>query len=201
MVFIQLDTLADWPAALRSTGRLLASRRAAQRWSVSVEAPLAKVAQVTARIPAEQAHGCITPKARTVWPPIAISRFTPRPSSWLAVNVHRCQPKDHTRHGKSQPGAGAGLCPDIIIAQDAQFARVVAQTRAGEVKAVRAGWCIAVPRWLQQSDRPPAVADARAGRAVAAAGLFYPKQLPFDRLAHTERFISRCWGEPDGARH
>ena len=61
------------------------------------------------------------------------------------------------------------------------------------VKAVRAGRVYSVPRWPHNwIDRPPSL--MRVLGVQWLAGLFYPKLLPFDRLAHTRAFYQQVLG-------
>lgn len=195
VVFIQLDTLADWPAALRYTGRLLGQPARGETLARLVEAPLAKVAQVTARIPLEQ-----RPRVYYAEGPDGLATDCHQSFHTEAIelaggyNVYRCQPKDHTGMEKVSLEQVLAFAPDIIIAQDAQFARAVAQDpRWRQVKAVRAGRVYSVPRWPHNwIDRPPSL--MRVLGVQWLAGLFYPKQLPFDRLAHTRAFYQQVLG-------
>jgi len=202
VVFIQLDTLADWPAALRYTGQLLGQEARGQALASYTELALQRVARSVAAVPQAQ-----RPRVYYAESPDGLATDCHQSFHTEAIelagghNVYRCEPKDHTGMEKVSLEQVLAFAPDIIIAQDAQFARTVAQDpRWRQVKAVREGRVYSVPRWPHNwIDRPPSV--MRVLGVQWLAGLFYPKQLPFDRQRHTREFYQRFFGvtlsEPD----
>lgn len=202
VVFIQLDTLADWPAALRYTGQLLGQEARGQALASYTQHALQRVARSVAAVPQAQ-----RPRVYYAESPDGLATDCHQSFHTEAIelaggyNVYRCAPKDHTGMEKVSLEQVLAFAPDIIIAQDAQFARTVAQDpRWRQVKAVREGRVYSVPRWPHNwIDRPPSV--MRVLGVQWLAGLFYPKQLPFDRQRHTHEFYQRFFGvtlsEPD----
>ncbi len=195
VVFITLDTLADWPRALRFTGKLLGRDAAVEAQAVSVEKALARLAVTVDKVPenrrpriyyAEGTDGLATDCNR--------SFHTEAIELAGGYNVYRCEPKDHM--GMERVGLEQVLAfdPEIIIVQDRTAAAAIrTDPRWQNVRAVKAGRVHLVPRWPHNwIDRPPSV--VRTLGAQWLANLFYPDLYPFDVKRETRDFYRLFFG-------
>ncbi len=195
VVFIQLDTLNDWPAALRYTGRLLGHEAIAEKQASYVEQALAKLGKFVAGIPeakrpkvyyAEGNDGLATDCDK--------SFHTEAIELAGGYNVYRCQPKDHMGMERISLEQVIAFNPDIIVTHERNFAAIVKnEPRWQGIKAVREGRIAIVPKWPHNwVDRPPSV--MRILGAQWLASLFYPKAYGFDIHARTREFYQLFLG-------
>jgi iron complex transport system substrate-binding protein len=195
VVFIQLDTLSDWPDALRFLGRLLGRDQAAQAEAEYVERALAKVRKVADAVPKAK-----RPRVYYAEGPDGLATDCHRSFHTEAIelaggyNVYRCAPKDHVGMERISLEQILAFAPDIIIAQDRAFADAVKNDpRWQAVKAVKDGRIYRVPRWPHNwLDRPPSV--MRALGIQWLANLFYPQAYPLDLKAETRAFYRLFFG-------
>jgi iron complex transport system substrate-binding protein len=202
VVFVTLDKLADWPAALRFTSQLLgadAARTAAQAQYVSqalakVQAAVAPLAEKD-RLRVYYAEG-----------PAGLATDCHKSFHTEAIelaggwNVQRCEPSSHVGMEAVSLEQVIAADPQLIIAQDPQFAAAVLKDpRWQGIRAVRDGRVVAVPRWpMNWIDRPPSA--MRALGIQWLAHLFYPQRLPLDLKAETRQFYRLFLHvEPDDA--
>lgn len=189
VVFVKLDGLADWPAALRFVGDLLGRETAAASTAAYVEKTLARLADGVGKVPvekrpriyyAEGADGLATDCHR--------SFHTEAIELAAGHNVHRCQQKD--RMGMERVSIEQVLTydPDIVIVQDRAAVQVIRNDpRWRNVRAVKAGRVHGVPHWpYNWIDRPPSV--MRALGAQWLASLFYPDRFRFERHREVREF-------------
>jgi iron complex transport system substrate-binding protein len=195
LVFIKLDDLRDWPAALRYTGRLLGHEATANAQAEHVEKTLAKLDKVVAAIPeakrprvyyAEGPDGLAT-DCHTSFHTEAIELAG-------GYNVYRCQPKDHMGMEKVSMEQVLAFAPDIIVTHERGFAaKVGADPRWQNVKAVKDGRIYVVPRWPHNwVDRPPSV--MRVLGAQWLASVFHPKDYPLDIKQEARAFYQLFLG-------
>jgi iron complex transport system substrate-binding protein len=195
VVFITLDTLADWPRALRFTSKLLAHEAAVEPQAIYVEKALARLAATVAKVPesrrprvyyAEGADGLATDCNR--------SFHTEAIELAGGYNVYRCEPKDHMGMERISIEQVLVFDPEIIIVQDrAAAAAIRADSRWQGIRAVKNNRIHLVPRWPHNwVDRPPSA--MRALGAQWLANLFYPDLYPFDVKRETRDFYRLFFG-------
>jgi len=195
VVFIQLDVLADWPAALRYTGQLLGHEKTAEAQAQYIEQRLAKVSKAVTAIPenkrvkvyyAEGPDGLATDCHR--------SFHTEAIELAGGYNVYRCEPKDHMGMERISLEQVLTLAPEVIVTQEAGFAATVrSEARWQGVPAVKNGRIYVVPRWPHNwVDRPPSM--MRVLGVQWLANLFYPKAYPLDLRRETREFYQLFLG-------
>lgn len=185
VVFIKLDTLSDWPAALRFTGRLLGNTAHAEAEAVYLEQVLARLSATVGKLPDERRRRVYYAEGPDgLATDCHLSFHTEAIELAGGYNVYRCQPKDHLGMERISIEQVLAFDPEIIIVQDrAAGAAIRADARWQGIRAVKAGRIHLVPRWPHNwVDRPPSA--MRALGAQWLANLFYPDLYPFD--AHRE---------------
>ncbi len=195
VVFIKLDTLHDWPAALRYTGRLLDREARGEALAAYVEQALQRLDKLRQEVPEPQ-----RPRVYYAEGPDGLATDCHLSFHTEAIelaggyNVHRCSPKDHMGMEKVSLEQVLAFAPDIIITHERGFAASVRQDpRWQGVKAVREGRIHLVPRWPHNwMDRPPSM--MRALGAQWLASLFHPQRFAFDLPAETRRFYQLVLG-------
>jgi len=195
MVFIQLDKLSDWPAALRITGKLLGHEKTAETQATYVEQALAKLGRFVASVPeakrprvyyAEGPDGLAT-DCNTSFHTEAIELAG-------GYNVYRCQPKDHMGMERISLEQVIAFNPEIIVTHERNFATIVGnEPRWQGIKAVKEGRIHLIPKWPHNwVDRPPSV--MRVLGAQWLASVFYPKAYAFDVQRQTREFYQLFLG-------
>ncbi|MFZ2268941.1 MAG: ABC transporter substrate-binding protein [Azonexus sp.] len=195
VVFIQLDVLADWPAALRYTGQLLGHEKTAEAQAQYIEQRLARVAKAIKAIPENQRL-----KVYYAEGPDGLATDCHRSFHTEAIelaggyNVYRCEPKDHTGMERISLEQVLALAPEVIITQDpAVAANIRQEARWLGVPAVKNGNIHVVPRWPHNwVDRPPSM--MRVLGVQWLANLFYPKTYPLDLRRETREFYQLFLG-------
>jgi iron complex transport system substrate-binding protein len=195
VVFIKLDTLSDWPAALGFVGRLLGREEAARAEAEYIERALAKVGKVVEAVPEPK-----RPRVYYAEGPDGLATDCHRSFHTEAIelaggyNVYRCTPKDHMGMERVSLEQVLAFAPDIIVAQDPAFADAVTNDpRWRNVKAVKEGRVFGVPRWPHNwLDRPPSA--MRALGIQWLANLLYPQAYPLDLKAETRTFYRLFFG-------
>lgn len=193
-VFVQLDTLNDWPAALRFTGQLLGHAAQAEKQAVYVEQALTKLSRFVAAVPekkrprvyyAEGTDGLATD--------CHLSFHTEAIELAGGYNVYRCQPKDHTGMERINLEQVMGFDPEIIVTHERNFAAIVRdEPRWQGVRAVRDGRIYVIPKWPHNwVDRPPSV--MRVLGAQWLASIFHPGYA-FDLKRSTREFYTLFLG-------
>jgi len=192
LVYVNLDTMSEYPAAMRYMGRLLGRERRGNQIADYIEQALSKVKAAVSEIPearkvrvyyAESPDGLAT-ECHTSFhaEPIALAG---------GYNVHRCELKSHVGMEKVSLEQVLAYNPEVIIAQDAGFAAsVLSNPQWQGVRAVREKRVYYVPHapfnWV---DRPPTV--MRAIGVQWLANIFYPERFPFERNRETQDFYRR----------
>lgn len=197
VVFIRLDTLADWPAALRFTGRLLGQESQARTVADYIERVQSKVARAVAAIPEQE-------RVRVYYAegPAGLATDCHRSFHTEAIelaggyNVHRCEPTSHMGMEAISLEQVIAYDPQVILAQDHQFAASVKKDpRWQGIRAVREGRVLAIPRWPHNwLDRPPSL--MRALGIQWLANLFYPQRYPLDLAQESRQFYRQILGVP-----
>jgi iron complex transport system substrate-binding protein len=195
VVFLKLDTLADWAAAFRFTGALLDRQDETEPKAQYIDDALAKLIDRLASVPeasrprvyyAEGADGLATDCHRSLHAE-AIELAG-------GYNVYRCESKDHKGREPISIEQVLAFDPDIIVVQDPTAIRTLhADSRWQGVRAVRNNHIHAVPRWpYNWLDRPPSF--MRALGAQWLANLFYPERFPLDLKKETRTFYQLFFG-------
>jgi iron complex transport system substrate-binding protein len=179
LLFVTLDTLADWPAAYALVGRAIGEEARAAQLGSYIRDALARVQAAVAEVPpehrvrvyyAEQPDGLAT-ECNTSFHAEAIELAG-------GVNVHRCEQTAAMGMERVSLEQVLAYDPQVIVAQEPDFAaRAYADPRWAGVRAVRDKRIYFVPRlpfnWL---DRPPSA--MRALGIQWLAGLFLPPGRP-----------------------
>ncbi len=194
-VFITLDGLADWPAALRFVGGLLGRETFAEPRAVYVEKALARLAGSVGKVPenrrpriyyAEGADGLATD--------CHSSFHTEAIELAAGYNVHRCQQKNRMGMERVSIEQVLAYDPDIIVVEDrAAMPVILHDPRWRTLRAVRSGQVHGIPHWpYNWIDRPPSV--MRALGAQWLASLFHPDHFRFDLHREVRVFYHLFFG-------
>ncbi len=195
LVFIQLDTLSDWPAALRFTGQLLGHEKSAEAQARYIEQTLNKVAKVVATVPEAK-----RPRVYYAEGPDGLATDCHRSFHTEAIelaggyNVYRCEPKDHMGMERVSLEQVLAFAPDVIVTQEKAWAAGVRNDpRWQGIPAVKAGRIHVVPRWPHNwVDRPPSMMRVLGVQWLAS--LFYPKAYRLDLRRETREFYQLFLG-------
>ncbi|WP_307692527.1 ABC transporter substrate-binding protein [Variovorax ginsengisoli] len=195
LLFVKLDTLADWPGAYALVGRAIGEEARAAQLGGYIQAALARVQQAVAEVPAEH-------RVRVYYAEQPDGLATECDSSFHAeaialaggINVHRCPQNGIAGMERLNLEQVLAYDPQVIVAQDPGFAaHVGADPRWAGVRAVREHRVLWVPRlpfnWL---DRPPSA--TRALGIQWLAGAFYPRRAPFDAAQEVPAFYRLFYG-------
>lgn len=195
VVFVSMDTLAEWPAAINFVGKLLGREARAKPLADYVSQSMAKVGKAVAALPeakrvrvyyAESPDGLATDCHRS---------FHTEPIELAGgYNVYRCEPTSHIGMERISPEQILAFNPQVIIVQDtAAIAVIRSDPRWKGVQAVKDGRIYAVPRtpfnWI---DRPPSF--MRALGIQWLANLFYPDLYPLQVQRETMAFYKQFLG-------
>ncbi len=195
VVYVKLDTLADWPPAFEFVGRLVGREARGKELADYIRRALARVEGAVAGIPeaervrvyyAESPDGLATDCHTSFHSePIALAG---------GYNVYRCQPRSMV--GQERVGMEQVVLwdPQVVIAQDPLFIDNASVDERWEgLSAFRHQRVLDVPRrplnWL---DRPPSFMRALGIQWLAAA--LYPDRLALDLPAETRTFYRLFFG-------
>jgi len=202
VLFVNVDTLADWPRAFDFVGSLLGRGERAAQLGGEVQAALDKVQAALDKVQAARRTRVYYAQGADGLSTECNESFHVEPIALAGgYNVHRCKPSSHVGMEKVSLEQVLAWDPDLIIVQDRAFlARLGADGPWRNVRAVREGRVLLVPRtpmnWL---DRPPSF--MRALGIQWLANRFYPHRFPADLNATTRAFYQRFYGvEPDAAQ-
>lgn len=202
VAFLRLDTLPDWPAALRQTGALLDRRERAETLAADIEQRLAGLARFVAAVPESE-----RPRVYYAEGPDGLATDCHRSFHTEAIelaggyNVYRCDQKTLTGMERISLEQVIAFDPEVIVTHERNFfAQVRQDPRWRDIRAVRAGRVHLVPRWPHNwMDRPPSL--MRALGAQWLASVFYPQRYPFQRNAEVRRFFHLFFAlDPDEAQ-
>lgn len=189
VVFVDLDQIDHYPAAITFLGQLLGREASAQAMAEHARAALSAVDRAVSGIPeaqrvrvyyAESADGLAT-ECNDSFHADAIRRAG-------AQLVHACQLKSHMGMEKLSLEQIIAYNPDIIVSQDPQFAATVYDDpRWAGVKAIAEHQVWTVPRspfnWI---DRPPSIMRILGIQWLAHR--LYPQAYAIDMRAEILRF-------------
>jgi iron complex transport system substrate-binding protein len=189
VVFVGLDTLADWPAAIRFTADLLGSTETSTAQADYIVKTLARVKATVGPIAekdrvrvyyAEGPTGLATDCHRSFH-----TEAIELANGW---NIHRCEPRNHVGMESISLEQIIDGDPQVILAQDPKFAAAVLKDpRWQAVRAVKDGRVYAVPQWpMNWLDRPPSAMRALGIQWLAQ--LFYPTRFSVDLRSETRDF-------------
>jgi iron complex transport system substrate-binding protein len=195
VVFVSLDTLADWPAAMLFVGQLLGHEDRARRQAEYVNRRLRKVIEAVDAIAEKD-------RVRVYYAESPTGLATDCNRSFHAeaielaggYNVYRCQPQSHMGMEAISLEQVIAFDPQVILAQDPRFAKaLLGDERWKNIRAVRDGRVYAIPRWPHNwIDRPPSM--MRALGIQWLANLLYPDRLPLDLRKETRAFYQLILG-------
>lgn len=195
VVYIKLDTLADWPPAFEYVGKLLGREARGKALADYIRQAMARVEKATAAIPPAQrvkVYYAETPDGLAT--DCDTSFHTEAIELAGGYNVYRCVQK--TMLGQERVDLERILAwdPQVVIAQDLLFLQnAETDARWQRIAAFKTGLVLDVPRkpmnWL---DRPPSFMRAIGIQWLAKE--LYPKQLPIDLRAETRTFYQLFFG-------
>lgn len=201
VLFVNVDTLADWPAAFEFVGGLLGRWERAAELGGGVRAALDAVRAAVADIPAARRVRVYYAQGADGLATECNESFHVEPIELAGgYNVHRCKPGSHTGMEKVSLEQVLAWNPDVIVVQDRAFlSRLGADGPWRNVRAVREGRVLVVPRTpMNWVDRPPSFMRALGIQWLAQR--FYPGCLPQDLGPTTRAFYQRFFGvAPDEA--
>ncbi|WP_051379012.1 ABC transporter substrate-binding protein [Derxia gummosa] len=195
LLFITLDSLADWPAALELVGRATGREARGKALAAEVRAGLDRVSKALAGLPpsalprvyyAESADGLATECDQSFHvEPIALAG---------GYNVHRCAPSSHMGMERVSLEQVLAWDPEFIVTQEAAFySAVKTDPRWAGIRAVREGKVYWVPHSpFNWGDRPPSVMRVLGVQWLAS--LFHPQRVRLDIRAETKRFYRTVLG-------
>ncbi|WP_374545289.1 ABC transporter substrate-binding protein [Rhodoblastus sp.] len=195
IVYVRLNSIKDYPEALRFLGDLLDRRQRADQLAEAIAGMIARVEKAVASLPADKRiryyyaegpDGLATECANSFH--VEAMRLAG------GENIDQCEQSNHVgmeRVSLEQIIAGK---PSLILALDPRFKDMAAKAPEWRnVEAAAQGRIVTVPRlpfnWL---DRPPSF--MRALGALWLANLFYPELLPVDIKAETKTFYKTFFG-------
>ncbi len=205
VLFVKLDTLAEWPMAFEFVGQLLGRQSRAADLAAAITDSLTRVSKAVAAIPQAERKRVYYAEGVDGLATECHSSFHVEPIELAGgYNVHRCAPSSYVGMEKVSLEQVLAYDPDVIVVQDAAFlARLNAHGPWRRVQAVRTGQILSVPQsplnWL---DRPSSFMRALGIQWLAHA--LYPERFPFDVNSATRDFYARFFGvsldEADVAR-
>lgn len=195
LVYVRLDTLADWPAAFEYVGRLVGREARGRELADYIRAAMARVDQAVADVPEERRTTVYYAETPDGLATDCDHSFHAEPIALAGgANVYRCVQK--TMMGQERVDMERVLLwnPQVIVAQDPHFLASAAQDpRWQRIAAFKSGRVLDVPRkpmnWL---DRPPSFMRALGIQWLANA--FYPDRYATDMRAETRRFYHLFFG-------
>lgn len=185
---IKLDTLADYPAALRLAGRLLGREQRAAQLSEYIERTLDDVARLN-RIPESERVRVYYAEGPDGLNSDCDQSFHTEVINLVAGrNVYRCSPKDHYGMERLSLEQVMAYDPEVILIQDQGFYdRVYTDPRWRSIRAVKDRRVHRVPylpfNWL---DRPPSFMRALGVKWLAYH--LYPERYPLDLSSEIKSF-------------
>ncbi len=201
VVFVDLEKMDDYPAAIEFLGRLTGRGEKAKQMADHARRAFAAVDHAVAAIPEEQ-------RVRVYYAESADGLATECDQSFHADAirraggriVHRCLLKTHMGMEKVSLEQVIAYDPEVIVANDPQFeATVYGDPRWQKVKAVAERRVWTVPRspfnWI---DRPPSATRILGVQWLAAR--LYPQVYPIDLRREVQEFHRLFMGiEPTAA--
>jgi iron complex transport system substrate-binding protein len=195
VVFVDLETIDDYPAGIEFFGRLVGREAVAEDLAGYARRVLEAVDRMVAEIPQAQ-------RVRVYYAESADGLATECDQSFHADAikraggeiVHHCLLKSHMGMEKVSLEQIIAYDPQVIVSNDPRFAPMAyADPRWSKIRAVAEGRILTVPRtpfnWI---DRPPSV--MRLVGIQWLAGHFYPQRYPLDLGQTLREFHARYLG-------
>jgi iron complex transport system substrate-binding protein len=189
IVFVRVNRLADYPAALQFLGDIFDRPARATALGTYIEQAMTRVQKAVGNLPSAQRLRVYYAESRDGLATECDNSFHAEPILVAgAENVHHCPQVTHFGMEKMSLEQIIAYRPSLVLAQDRRFAETVkADPNWRNVEAVQTGRIIAVPQvpfnWL---DRPPSF--MRALGIQWLANRFYPDLFPLDARAETKTF-------------
>ncbi|WP_165873591.1 ABC transporter substrate-binding protein [Parasulfuritortus cantonensis] len=195
LVYVRLETLADWPPAFEYVGRLVGREARGKQLADYIRRAMARVDQAVARVPAGKRVSVYYAETPDGLATDCDTSFHSEPIALAGgANVYRCEQR--TMYGQERVDMERILLwnPQVIVAQDPMFIRTAAgDPRWQRIAALKSGRVLDVPRkpmnWL---DRPPSFMRALGIQWLANA--FYPDRYRIDMRAETRTFYRLFFG-------
>ncbi len=195
VVFVDIDRIDDYAAAIEFAGRLLGRETRALELAIYARNILADVDRVVSAIPEDQ-------RVRVYYAEGPDGLATECNQSFHAdairraggVIVHQCLLSQHVGMEKVSLEQVIAYNPDVVVASDVAFAKAVrGDARWQGIRAVAQGRVYTVPRspfnWI---DRPPSI--MRLMGVPWLAHRFYPDRYAVDIRTVTRDFQRRFFG-------
>ncbi|MGD9656178.1 MAG: ABC transporter substrate-binding protein [Methylocystis sp.] len=195
VVFVKLDSLAEYPAAFRFLGALFNRKERAEELARYIETAQARVAKAVSEIPSAERVRVYYAEGPNGLATECDTSFHAEPITLAGGdNVRHCEQSTHIGMEKISLEDVIALRPELILAQDKTFAESVPKNANWRnVPAVAKKRVAYVPHapfnWL---DRPPSY--MRALGVQWLANLFYPSRYPLDLNAETKKFYKLFLG-------
>lgn len=189
IAYIQLDSIKDYPAALKFLGELLDRRERAAELADYISAAVDRVEKAVAAVPPEKQVGYYYAEGPDgLATECSISFHVEAMRLAGGANIDQCQQSNHVGMERiSLEDIMVGK-PSFIIALTPGFQEMAKDSpQWRHVEAAAMGRIASVPRmpfnWL---DRPPGFMRALGTQWLAH--LFYPELYPIDMTAETKKF-------------
>lgn len=200
VLFVDLDNLAQWPAAFEMLGELLGRQARAAALANEIRKALEEVALAVDAVPEAQRPRVYYAQGPDGLATECHNSFHVEPIALAGGhNVHRCAPSSVMGMEKVSLEQVLAYDPEFIVVQDPVFlSRLDKEGGAWRnVRAVREGKILTVPRtplnWL---DRPPSFMRALGIRWLA--GQFHPQRFQFHPRRTTREFYRLFFGVTPG---
>ncbi|PPQ35247.1 iron complex transport system substrate-binding protein [Rhodoblastus acidophilus] len=195
VIYIKVDKIDDYPAALDLIGDLLDRRARTDELKAYVVAALDRVNKAVASVPPEQRVKLLYAESPDGLATECDSSFHMEAFRFAGGDsIYHCAQATHMGMEKISLEEIIARQPALIVALDPKFKEVAAQTPEWRnVKAAAEGRVYAVPKlpfnWL---DRPPSF--MRVLGVQWLANILYPQALPLDVKAETKKFCKLFFG-------
>lgn len=195
LVYVRLETLADWPPAFEYVGRLLGREARGKELADYIRHAMARVDAAVAAVPADRRTTVYYAETPDGLATDCDTSFHAEPIALAGgANVYRCSQR--TMYGQERVDMERVLLwnPQVVVAQDPLFlAGAGTDPRWQRIAAFKSGRVLDVPRkpmnWL---DRPPSFMRALGIQWLAQA--FYPDRFKIDMRAETRAFYRLFFG-------
>jgi len=195
VLFVEMNTLAGYPSALRFLGTLLHREERAEKLAAYIEAALTHVKDAVGSLPADKKIRIYYAESPDGLATECDTSFHIEPVILAGGEaVHHCEQTTHMGMDRVTLEQIIAERPDVLLVQDPDFGRTVAaDPNWRHVEAVQREHITIVPHfpfnWL---DRPPSVMRALGIQWLANS--LYPDRFPFDRIADTRTFLRLFFG-------
>lgn len=191
VVFVKLDTLADWPQAFQFVGQLLGKEARAQELGSYITDVMARVTQAVADLPESERKRVYYAQGRDGLATECDNSFHAQGIQWAGgYNVHRCSSSSYVGMEKVNLEQVLAYAPQVVIVQDNSF--LPRFQEHGPWRRLQAQ-VLSVPKsplnWL---DRPVSFMLALGIQWLTHE--LYPERLPLDLKQVTQEFYARFFG-------